>query len=136
VASLQGRYGYGLSVILGALVFGAALFGFASAHSVMVACTFALGIGLCLVVYQTQNQTLLQFIAPRHIRGRVMSIYLLNRGLVPLGTILAGGLAERFGGPRALQIMSLLATGVVLGVVLLVPRILALRVEFRDSVPE
>jgi uncharacterized integral membrane protein len=64
-----------------------------------------------------------------------MSIYLLNRGLVPLGTLLAGALAEHFGAPRALHIMSLLVLGVVLGVVLLTPRFLALRVEFRDRVP-
>jgi uncharacterized integral membrane protein len=64
-----------------------------------------------------------------------MSIYLLNRGLVPFGTLLAGLLAERFGGPVALQIMSLLVVGVVLVVVGLVPRMLTLRVEFRDRVP-
>ena len=135
VASLQRRYGYGLSVVLGALAFATALFGFACVRSVFWACLLMLGIGVCMVAYQTQNQTLLQLIAPRHVRGRVMSIYLLNRGLVPLGTLLAGGLAERFGGPRALQIMSLLAIGVVGLVVLTVPRILTLRVEFRDRVP-
>jgi hypothetical protein len=69
------------------------------------------------------------------MRGRVMSIYLLNRGLVPLGTLLAGALAEHFGAPRALYIMSLLVLGVVLGVVLFTPRFLTLRVEFRDRVP-
>jgi MFS family permease len=135
VASLQRRYGYGLSVVLGALAFGVTLFGFARAQEVVMAGILALGIGVCMVTYQTQNQTLLQLMAPRHIRGRVMSIYLLNRGLVPFGTLLAGILAERFGGPIALQIMSLLVVGVVLVVVGLVPRMLTLRVEFRDRVP-
>jgi hypothetical protein len=64
-----------------------------------------------------------------------MSIYLLNRGLVPLGTLLAGALAEHFGGPIALQIMSLAAIGVVVGIVLLTPAFLKLRVEFIDRVP-
>jgi MFS family permease len=135
VASMRRRYGYGSSVVLGAFAFGIALFGFACAQRVAMACVLVLAVGLCSVTYQTQNQTMLQLIAPRYIRGRVMSIYLLNRGLVPLGTLLAGALAERLGGPRALQIMSLLAIGVVVVVVLCTPRILALRVELRESVP-
>jgi MFS family permease len=135
VASMRRRYGYGLTVVVGALAFGVMLLSFASAQVVPISAVCALGIGLCSVTYQTQNQMLLQILAPRHMRGRVMSIYLLNRGLVPLGTLLAGALAEHFGAPRALQIMSLLVLGVVLGVVLLTPRFLTLRVEFRDRVP-
>lgn len=135
VASVQRRYGYGRSVVVGALAFGAMLFGFACAQTVRLACLAALGVGLCMVTYQTQNQTLLQLIAPRHMRGRVMSIYLLNRGLVPLGTLFAGVLAEHLGGPKALQIMSLLALSVVGAVVLLEPHILTLRVALQDTVP-
>ena len=135
VASMQRRYTYGLSVVVGALAFGVTLFGFAASHVVALSCVFALCIGLCVVTYQTQNQTLLQLLAPRHIRGRVMSIFLLNRGLVPLGTLLAGALAEHLGGPLALQIMSLATIGVVVGVILLTPRFLKLRVEFHDRVP-
>jgi hypothetical protein len=86
---------------------------------------------LCTVTYQTQNQTLLQILAPRHLRGRVMSIYLLNRGFVPLGTLLAGALAEHLGGSRALQCMSLAATGIVVLVVLVSPRFFKLQVDFR-----
>jgi hypothetical protein len=87
---------------------------------------------VCSVTYQTQNQTLLQILAPRPMRGRVMSIYLLNRGIVPLGTLLAGALAERLGGPLALQLMSLAAIGVVVVVVLCAPRLLRLQVEYRS----
>ena len=61
-----------------------------------------------------------------------MSIYLLNRGLVPLGTLLAGALAERLGGPLALQLMSLAAIGVVMLVVLLSPSFFRLQVDFRS----
>jgi MFS family permease len=135
VASMQRRYSYGMSVVAGALAFGVSLFGFALSHAIPLSCVLALCLGLCVVTYQTQNQTLLQLLAPRHMRGRVMSIYLLNRGLVPIGTLLAGALAEHYGGPRALQIMSLAAIGVVVGIVLLAPPFLRLRVEFVDRVP-
>jgi MFS family permease len=132
VASLQRRYGYGRSVVLGALGFGVTLFGFAASPTVPLSSLCALCLGVCLVIYQTQNQTLLQILAPSHLRGRVMSIYLLNRGLVPLGTLLAGVLAEYLGGPLALQIMSLAAIGVVVVVIMLWPHFCKLQVEFRS----
>jgi MFS family permease len=135
VAALQRRYSYGRTVVIGALAFGVTLFGFAAAREIMMSSLCAFGMGLSVVLYQTQTQTLLQLLAPRHIRGRVMSIFLLNLGLVPLGTLLAGALAEHLGGPRALQIMSLAVLGVVLMVVLLTPRFLQLQVEFADRVP-
>lgn len=59
----------------------------------------------------------------------------MNRGLVPLGTFIAGVLAEHLGGPLALQIMSLAVLGVVVLVSLLTPRFLKLRIEFQDRVP-
>jgi len=120
---------------MGALAFGVTLFGFASAHAIVLSSICAFGVGVCVVVYQTQNQTLLQLLAPRELRGRVMSIFLLNRGLVPLGTFVGGVLAEHLGGPLALQIMSLAVLGVVVLVSLLAPRFLKLRVEFQDRVP-
>ena len=104
VASMRRRYSYGHAVVIGALAFGVTLFGFASARDIMLSSVCAFGVGLCVVAYQTQNQTLLQLLAPREMRGRVMSIFLLNRGLVPLGTFVAGVLAEHLGGPLALQI--------------------------------
>jgi MFS family permease len=135
VASMQRSYSYGRAVVFGALAFGLTLFGFASARHVLLSAVCAFGIGVCVVVYQTQNQTLLQLLAPRAMRGRVMSIFLLNRGLVPLGTCVAGVIAEHFGGPLALQIMSLAVLSVVVLVIVLTPRFLKLRVEFRDRVP-
>jgi len=109
--------------------------GFASARDLLLSSLCAFGVGVSVVMYQTQNQTLLQLLAPRHMRGRVMSIFLLNRGLVPLGTFVGGVLAEHLGGPLALQIMSLAVLGVVVLVTLLTPRFLTLRVEFQDRVP-
>lgn len=135
VASIPRRYSYGHTVVIGALAFGLGLLGFALANHMLVSSLCAFWVGVSTVVYQTQNQTMLQLLAPRHMRGRVMSLFLLNRGLVPLGTFVAGVLAEHLGGPLALQIMSLAVIGVVGLVALLTPRFLALRVEFQDRVP-
>jgi hypothetical protein len=48
-------------------------------------------IGGTQMTYMTTNQTLLQLTAPEELRGRVMGIYMLNQGLLPLGSLLAGG---------------------------------------------
>jgi hypothetical protein len=47
------------------------------------------------VSYQTQNQSLLQMTSPPHLRGRVMSIFLLSRGTVPFGALLGGFVVRR-----------------------------------------
>ena len=125
----------GHTAVIGALTFGLGLLGFACAQHIVLSAFWAFWVGVSTVTYQTQNQTLLQLLAPRPMRGRVMSLFLLNRGLVPLGTLLAGGLAEHLGGPLALQMMSLSVIGVVVAVGALTPRFLALRVEFQDRVP-
>jgi MFS family permease len=93
-------------------------------------------IGLFNVTYQTQNQTLLQILAPRHLRGRVMSIYLLNRAFVPLGALLAGALASKFGAPWSLKIMSSCALSIILFVVVTRPQLLTLKVPFREAADE
>jgi MFS family permease len=133
VAASRRPYGYGGTVVAGGVAFGIMLFGFAASRGVILSALCALGIGLCLVIYQTQNQTLLQIMAPRHLRGRVMSVYLLNRGLVPLGTLLAGALAEHLGGPAALQIMSVLTLAVIGIAMLIHPQFLTFRAEFRQE---
>jgi hypothetical protein len=82
-----------------------------------------------MTTYQTQNQALLQLSAPRYIRGRVMSIYLINRATVPIGTLFAGALAHYFGGPAAVRMMSLSALSVVLLVIATQPGFLRLKVN-------
>jgi MFS family permease len=129
VASIPRRRIAALPVVVGALVFSLTLFLFASSYGVWLslACTFVSGI--FMTTYQTQNQALLQLSAPRYIRGRVMSIYLINRATVPIGTLFAGALADHFGGPGAVRIMSLSAVAVILLVVATQPGFLRLKVD-------
>ncbi len=128
VASMKRSTGYGLSVVLGALAFSAALFAFASSNVVWLSLVLGVVLGLFSVTYTTQNQSLLQVMSPRALRGRVMSIYLLNRGLVPVGALVAGLLAERFGGQDAMRGLALIAAAIVGLVVLTHPRMLKLQV--------
>ncbi len=133
VASMRRSNGYGWTVAAGAAVFGAFLMAFSESRWVAVSALLAAAVGVFSVVYQTQNQTLLQVLAPRNMRGRVMSIYLLNRGLVPLGSLLAGALASAYGGPRALLIMSGASVGVVTLLMLMSPGFVHLRVPLEGE---
>jgi MFS family permease len=130
VASMRRSNGYGLPVVIGATCFSLAIIGFGSSQWIPVSLFLGFTIGLFNVTYQTQNQTLLQVMVPRHIRGRVMSIYLLNRGFVPLGALLAGALASHFGGAAALRIMASTALVIIFLVVATHPQLLRLKVPF------
>jgi len=58
------------------------------------------------IAYNATNNTLLQLNVPDAYRGRVISIFFLNRGIVPLGTAATGWLAEKWGAPIALGSMA------------------------------
>jgi hypothetical protein len=46
-----------------------------------------------------------QTVAPDHLRGRVMSVYMLVfAGSIPFGNLITGGLAHLFGAPVALLV--------------------------------
>jgi MFS family permease len=71
--------------------------------------------------YTSQNQTIIQLLAPPELRGRIMGIYFLNRGLMPIGSLLAGALASLFGGPWAVTIMRAFCFLLAISVALFVP---------------
>jgi MFS family permease len=70
----------------------------------MAAC-FTFLVGLSNSAYTSQDQTIIQTVTEPRLRGRVLGVYLLNRGLMPVGSILAGALATWFGGPWAVSLM-------------------------------
>jgi MFS family permease len=59
-------------------------------------------VGWAFVTFINLANNLVQHIVPDHLRGRVMSIYtLIFLGMMPLGSMLGGLLAEVFGTPVA-----------------------------------
>jgi MFS family permease len=116
VASLTSRQGNGKLLICCAAGFGISLMCFANSPVVWSAMAFTFLAGIFNSSYTSQNQTMLQMLTPAELRGRVLGIYLLDRGFMPLGSLLAGSLASLFGGPWAVTIMGaccfLLATSV------------------------
>jgi hypothetical protein len=64
-------------------------------------------VGGCQVFYMATTNTMLQMIVPDYLRGRVMSIYALDRGLMPVGALMAGVSAHLIGAPATVSYMGI-----------------------------
>jgi MFS family permease len=58
--------------------------------------------GVLSAVFLALTQTALQLRVDDDVRGRVLSVYLLTWGLLPLGQLAVGALADRIGAPLAM----------------------------------
>lgn len=93
-------------VLLGAIFcLGISLVAFSLSRSFILSLFLLVIVGAAQMAYLTTNQTLLQLTIPDELRGRVMGIYMLNQGLLPLGSLFAGTLADVFDAPTAVMFM-------------------------------
>src|SRR5207245_5567580 len=69
------------------------------------------GVGFAMIAFSATANTTVQTVAPDHLRGRVMSVYMLVfAGSIPFGNLITGGLAHLYAAPVAL----LVGAGVIL----------------------
>jgi MFS family permease len=95
----------GRAVIVSALGFAASLLGLALSRQYVVSLAFLALLGASMSTSASLINTLLQTTAPDRLRGRVISLYALAwLGLVPIGNLQAGAVAERFGPAAALLV--------------------------------
>jgi MFS family permease len=94
----------GICLLAAATAFGLFLCLFATARSLPVAMVLVALAGVAQAVYMALNNTLLQTIVPDQFRGRVMSVYMLTWGLMPLGTLPIGMIASIYGTPAAVML--------------------------------
>jgi MFS transporter, DHA1 family, staphyloferrin A biosynthesis exporter len=94
----------GRVMLLCAGAFGGTLICLALSGTLALALASLLGAGFTSAVYQATNQTLLQSIVPDGLRGRVISAYNLTWGMMPLGTLPLGWLADYTGAPFAVGV--------------------------------
>ncbi len=98
-------------LLFGAIVsLGVMLMLFSLSRSFPLSLAILVGVGASQMLYMTTNQTLIQLTAPEALRGRVMGIYMLNQGLLPLGALFAGTLADLSSAPIAVFTMGGLVT--------------------------
>jgi predicted MFS family arabinose efflux permease len=100
-------------VQLGALgLFGVALLIFSQITWLPLALLTLVVVGAAQMGYSTLNNTQLQTVTDEAMRGRVMSVYMLNVGLVPAGSFAAGALAALLGAPATLALMGALLVAI------------------------
>ena len=97
VASKASGARFNQQMVVGLGVFGAFLTLFAASPSIAIALPLLFIVGISQQTYQTSNNTLIQLSVDREYRGRVLSTLYLQRGMVPLGTMLAGLVTELVG---------------------------------------
>lgn len=77
--------------------------------------------GIVSAAYMAVNQTVLQLQVADEVRGRVLSIYLLTWGMLPLGQLPIGALADAIGAPLATAAASVVAMAFILLLVMRYP---------------
>lgn len=104
LASLRDFRGKGKVLLISGLVMGLALIGFSNTQHFALALLALVIVGATRNATIITNQTLLQECCRDAYRGRVMAMYMMTVGLLPLGTIPAGAVADAWGVPVALTI--------------------------------
>jgi predicted MFS family arabinose efflux permease len=97
-------------VLIGMLVFCVLEAVFALSHIYFLSLVLIASVGFVETAFAQLSVIMLQTVAPDHLRGRVMGVYILFfDGSVPLGYLLTGWLAGRCGASIGLLICVLLS---------------------------
>jgi MFS family permease len=105
LASRASILGLGREIVAAAGMFGLGVIGFSFSDMVPLSLIILVVTGFAMMLQMAGSNTLLQTIVDDDKRGRVMSLYTMAfMGSAPLGSILGGSLAERYGAPLALQV--------------------------------
>jgi MFS family permease len=115
-ASLGDFQGKEKLLVAAGLALGGSLLLFANTAYFAPALLFLGLVGAANNACMVSNNTLLQVNSDDRLRGRVMSVYLMMWGLMPLGTLPAGAIADRMGVPFAVSLEGGLLALTFLGV--------------------
>jgi len=116
VVAWLGRFKHmGLALLVVQAAFGALIAGFALSRVWWLSCLLLFSAGAALIVVFSMTASLVQLVVPDHLRGRVVSIYMVAfRGGMPLGSLFSGYLASRSSAPAVLAVNGMLVSIVAL----------------------
>lgn len=105
-----------LTLLIGAAGFSLLLCGVGLSRWWLLTIPLLVALGVCSITFTATANTRLQLVAPPDMRGRIMSLYqLLFAGTTPFGSLLVGGLAQRWGVQRAtVTVATICGLGVLL----------------------
>jgi len=124
VASLSRSRYRGWHLTLGSFMFPLSLILFSTVRSFPLALAALALVGLGFVTQSTNANTMVQTLAPDHLRGRVMAVYsFMFFGTSPFGSLLSGAVAQAWGPVLAIIAGASACLICAAGVFLLVPAI-------------
>ena len=123
LASLGKLRPKGLLLLCISIVVGLSLGGFATSRWLSLSLIFLFLVGGFNTSFIILNSTLIQSMTPDRIRGRIMSLTEVIRGLGPAGSLLFGVIGEHAGAPSAILALAAICFFVSLGLILLSPRV-------------
>jgi MFS family permease len=105
LATRPSARGLGRIIPTAVAVFGLSVIGFALVRNLAGALGLAFVAGGAMMVHLAGSNTLLQTIVDDDKRGRIMSMFAMaHMGMVPLGALVAGAAAHRFGAPKTVLV--------------------------------
>ncbi len=105
LASRDTVVGLGRVIVRASALFGAALAAFAFSEILWLSCSLLVAMGFSVMVVTASINTMLQTLVDEAMRGRVMSLYTMAFiGMSPVGSLVGGAIATRFGAPLAISL--------------------------------
>jgi MFS family permease len=114
IVAWLGRFRHmGLTLLIVEVLFGGLMVAFANSQVLWLSLVLLFFCGMSLMIVTSMMFSLMQLIVPDHLRGRVVSIYMVAfRGGMPLGSLAAGYAAGLTSAPMMLTINGVLVSGV------------------------
>jgi len=132
LASRSTIRGLGRIVAASALTFGIALTLFALSTHFWLSAVLLAVVGMSMITQAASTNTLIQSMVPDAMRGRVMALYVISfMGMLPIGSLVEGWIAERIGAPLAVMGGGLVC---ILGAIVFNVRLPKLRVIARQLI--
>lgn len=109
LASRHTVLGLGRAIAIATMTFGVGLVGFGFSRTLWLSLALLPVVGAGFMIAMASSNTILQTLVAEELRGRVMAFYAMAfLGTAPLGSLLAGVLAERLGAPNTIVLGGLL----------------------------
>lgn len=122
--------GLGRWVAISGAGFGISLICFSWSRWFPLSVVLLVPVGFCAMLELGSCNTLIQAMVPDRLRGRIMALYsMMFMGMVPLGALLSGFLADRIGAPWTVSIGGI---GGILGAFAFGRHLPKMRVEARE----
>jgi MFS family permease len=105
LASRHSVVGLGKVIVVATMILSAGLIAFSLSHSLWLSLAVLPLVGAGMMLQAASSNTILQTIVDEDLRGRVMAFYSVAvLGTQPIGSLLAGVLADRIGAPHTILI--------------------------------